>query len=856
MSYTTNSTANRLKINKGWKNPSFPETLPLYSRDNVFFFKLYLFLKAYFTLNRTRLIYCDLRNSENYTKILYLVINSVPKKFKKKKSYRTWYVRKTTSGLKYSQFRDANLRHAANLLYLDLPKLKKQVSAKLLPLSKQKLPKAFYRKTRYKTWINFLAKIKNVRKNNKLVSKRKNLRFAPINFHNLNIQQSFNFKLKRLKNEILVLNRFFATIKSNHLLTKQNLVLYKTQLTSLKTKLAKLLKSIAKYNKQHNSFRNRTGTACLQGMNTNIKQSILLTNNLTNNKRYQTDLTKDNTKKVLKRKISKAILRKRLHLAKASLNAHKRISLENYKVWQKTNALSLLKKTQFKLLWKKKTSTRFLSKVVNTIQLTKVLGARKLKPTLLNDNLHKQFLYNSITAYATYLKSQNCFNNQRSLAKFISVLKAQQKIANNKKVKSFSKHTFLVKNLQNVLSLNYPTNLKRVTSIRPKRARRGSRTKFSFSLLKKLRKKKKTLNVPRNFHKTYYNSTVETKSVSTLVKNFAKNYKQLEKQLKKKKRNVWKFRETFRNNYKRHTATLIKYQYKLGLQQVLLNYFKMNFEVKIVRPLAQFKNLKLLRLVYPLRTFHKKSTNPDILFKKTLRKLRKNKNKTLIPLRKRYILSGTRTKRFDLHCKLRLKLARKKTFHVNKFNKHKFILKLRKKYKLTSTLRRKQILAKKSVVKNKFQVKYTKKNTYVFKKTTNIVQRLRHKELLDFSQSRLKEARKKLLIRSFMPVASLFVKYLNPQILADHIAKEFEKTKHHQGIIYGLSQALSALPFARAKGYHIAIVGRINSSDKSRSFLLKRNVLVRQNFSRKVNFASSQARARIGSFGIKVWIFY
>lgn len=143
MSYKTNSTTNRFKINKGWKTSSFPETLSMYARDNVFFFKLYLFLKAYFTLKKIRLISCDLRISEQYTKILYLVINTVPKKkrlrFKKKN--------KIYSGNKLSLFRDPNLNENFSLLFQNLPKLKKNLIGKILPFSKRNLNFFFFYKT-------------------------------------------------------------------------------------------------------------------------------------------------------------------------------------------------------------------------------------------------------------------------------------------------------------------------------------------------------------------------------------------------------------------------------------------------------------------------------------------------------------------------------------------------------------------------------------------------------------------------------------------------------------------------------------------------------------------------------------
>lgn len=888
MSYTTNSTANRLKINKGWKNPSFPEILPLYSRDNVFFFKLYLFLKAYFTLKKTKLIYCDLRTSENYTKILYLVINSVPKKLKKKKSFRTWYVRKTPSGLKYSKFRDANLRHAVNLLYLDLPKLKKQVSAKLLPLAKQKVNSAFYKKTRYKTWVNFLAKIKNVRNKNISTYKRNVLRFNPTLNTKLNFQQSLNYKITRLKNELVVLNRFFSILKSKKVLTKQNLVFYKTQFAKLKTKFTKLNSTVTKYNNNivhvsNNTTKkikakpnftklniNKLASIKTQVHKKNLKKNlteisvkkktkakmllrakallkakrirkILKLRVSTSNKLVRSKLKAKrlNAIKILKMKkkktlakskkkrkklmkfISKSKLHKRLLQTNKIVNSLNQNLLHNYKTSVKTKWLSRLKKVQFSLRKKEQTQSRILSRNLTAISL---IGdnQNKLKPTLLSDNLHKQLVHNVISIYTTYLKETSSINNNRTFAKFINLLKAQNLPRLNTKFElqlktfnnNFAKHPEdILTKLSQISMLSYPVNLKPNKLISIKRARRGARDKFRFSILKKLRFKHKLQTDARTFSNKAYKYEVNTKKVSILVKNFAKNYKKVEAKLHKKqntKKNIWKIRETLRQNYKTHAATLMKYQYKLGLQKILQNYFKMDFEVKVVRPLSQFKNLKFWRLVNQLRDYNDKKAF-DYKIKKTLRKLnaRNSKNaKSLISLRARYTLTGDRTKRFS---KKNIKLKR---------------------------------------------LRHKLKNTYVFQKKSNIFQRLRQEELISFTQSRLFEVRRTLLIRSFMPIASMFMKFLDPQLLADHIAKEFEKTKHHQSIIYGLSKALRSLPFARGKGYRIAISGRINSSDKSRSYLLKRNVLVRQNFSRKVNFASSQARARIGSFGIKVWIFY
>ena len=816
-------------------------------------------------MKRTRLVYCDLRNSANYTKILYLVINTVPKKFKKKKSYRTWYVRKTSSGLKYSQFRNAHLSLAVNLLYLDLPKLKQQVSAKLLPLSKQKVNNVFYTKTRYKSWINFLAKIKGIRNTKKFYIKNKSLNFAPINFHNLNIEQSLNFKLKRLKNQIIVLNRFFSTLKKQKTLTKQNIILYKTQLTKLKTKFAKLNATISKFNLNTNDFTYKS-----KNLKTVHHKNSLYLNRRAHAKTINKTIRRNNLKqKSVKKLISKKLLNKRLTSAKKILAASDRVSLKNYKRWVLAATISRIKKKQFLLNINESRTSRFSEKNITSLKLnrkssryytslnlqnkhTKLkLSPRKskihakfksklyikkaikikkrkktLKPAILNTKVHQQLVLNSVSAYIDYLKTTNRLNSYRTFTKFFNLLSSLNSKYQLKRFKvrfpktfvKISQTLFTNKNINQIL--NYPTSIKTVKLATKFRARRGGRTKFAFALLRRLRIKKKLSTTTRTLLKSKTNDTVDTKNVFALVKNFEKGYKQLIKKNnknKKKKTTVWKLRESFRNTYKRHTETLIKYQYKLGLQKILLNYFKMNFEVKITRPLAQFKNLKFLRLVYPIRNFQRKSATLEVLFKKTLRKLSVKENtgkninnnkkaNTIISLRKRYILMGNRSKRF--------------------------------------------------AKVNSISTNVHKKNTYVFKKKANIFKRLRRQELLNFTQQRLKDVRRKLMIRSFVPIASLFIKYLNPQLLADHIAKEFERTKHHQGIIFGLSQALRSLPFARAKGYRIAIAGRINSASKSRSYLLKRNVLVRQDFSKKVNFASSQARARIGSFGIKVWIFY
>jgi ribosomal protein S3 len=101
---------------------------------------------------------------------------------------------------------------------------------------------------------------------------------------------------------------------------------------------------------------------------------------------------------------------------------------------------------------------------------------------------------------------------------------------------------------------------------------------------------------------------------------------------------------------------------------------------------------------------------------------------------------------------------------------------------------------------------------------------------------------------------TLFVKYLDPQPLADHLAKIIGATKKHASTLKLIKTVLRTLHFKRGVGYRIALIGRINGANKSRTIYLKKlnRNRPRQTFSKNVNFAMSQARATIGAFGVKI----
>ncbi len=381
------------------------------------------------------------------------------------------------------------------------------------------------------------------------------------------------------------------------------------------------------------------------------------------------------------------------------------------------------------------------------------------------------------------------------------------------------------------------------------------------------------------------------------------------------------FKKSFRENYKLNLIKRIKFSYTQGLQNILFKYFKMQFKIKTIQPLTQYKNTKFLRLVYPekhhgkMKVLLKKIKDNKILYKNSpqilgffsnkhdylstnLQKLNKNLDSSLITKDKSQNILWTSLQK-QVHVKFAEKLALIQTLQIQtnslklqELSKFVHIMKSYEYIKTTNFWSINNILSKFSKNKqskvrmvcnwllqqnykinlinkvfenalstNQFkkiqdfneEATYFPKQTILDKK--QILLKAGKKAILLFNSGRLQQAKRSLIMREFTPVLSLAIKYMNPQLIADHIAKEFEKTKNHKWLLSALGTVLRTLKFARSQGFRIAIHGRINSADKTRVYYIKKNVLIRQQFIENVNFASAQAKGRIGSFGIKVWLF-
>jgi len=231
MSYKTNTIANRLRINKGWKNSLFPTKKWNYSFQTVLWFKVYLFLKAYLALKKIQLLSCEMRVSEKKTHILYLSINKIKSK-KKKYARKTLMLKKFKSALNRKISKKAKYwLYSRNAFWL------KQISFwKHNNLRQKVLTRLWISKPRLFSWINLTNTIQNQRRCTKAYRKMRQQR----NFFWSNSWRNFSF-LDQNKFSGKKLKYIYSDVKERKLLSlfirlQKNILLLKEYLLSPKFK--------------------------------------------------------------------------------------------------------------------------------------------------------------------------------------------------------------------------------------------------------------------------------------------------------------------------------------------------------------------------------------------------------------------------------------------------------------------------------------------------------------------------------------------------------------------------------------------------------------------------------------------
>ena len=459
--------------------------------------------------------------------------------------------------------------------------------------------------------------------------------------------------------------------------------------------------------------------------------------------------------------------------------------------------------------WKKKTHvfhrTRFLKKEVPFILLK--LQAHNGNPQwnfLKKKSLLKQALYlNFLMAllFNTSFSLKNFFLEKHFRLKNHPNKSTQLKkitfpsLIKNLKVKSFLKSTLLSEKKIRVLKkspyLNTYYNNYLWFSLRKIKMKKNK-----LDLLKKFQiaRKKNCFNKYKNFWNQGQFFHVQRK------KNELKQLTKINNYIKKNKiANYYKYRLPYRKNYFHFLQLNTNFRLKYLIQDFIQNYFSLQMEAKIVHTLNEYKNKNYFRLAFPIR---------------------KKKRQQLL-----------------------------KKHRSSQWNQKRILLTSR--WEIATTLNHKQKI---NVKKNKIAEKDTK--ILMKEKLLILSEKKRFNRRIgnDFQRiSRSKDFRYQF--KYILPTLMEFSQSLEPQLLADVLAKLISKAKKQTWMLNSIKLLLQLIPLPRTIGYKIVLTGRINSKNKTRAIYITKKQITLQVFSTKMNFAYAQAKARIGTFGLKIWVY-
>lgn len=847
MSYETNPITNRLKIAKGWKNPHFPVQTLNYSREMLLWFQIYLFLKAYLSFQQIRLLACEIRVSEKNTKILYLSV-SKERKEEKKNTKSKWKSKSLLYALK-SSLTKVQTQDARFLLYQDFKSLKKISSSAVNSSQKKILSKTWLTKSRNSSWMNTAYLISKTR--NQFRSKQQLYRKQKTSRHSLTFQEKeSNYKQKFWRNKQRQIFSVLAKIQKEVFFLEKSLRFLPTLADSEKPLHWKnLLENLIA---QHEK-----------------KKLILSKLKKIYSFSFQSNIRLQKKEQILSRRLSSKIRKQQIRnkLKLFWLNLKKEL------ISLKKQTLFFQNKPHYFLIWKNKfwKSSRFCVptnlKLRNTILNLYFLYGPKTK------NLVQQlFSLNKKNVYwMKYMLKGLIFAqpNLKDLSgiKLISKkdksfvkpwVKSVSNIKPQKKTLFYHKTKFnrLVKNIwkRKLVSLTQTrilTKKKKLFSLQTLRLIR-----FHQKTPQKRSKRKKSIS--RRFLRSkanFWKKSIQKGSKGLLrPKDLALRQQKLKRISLNSLKQKLKYRLPYRREYKTQLKFFTNWRLKYLIQDLIQEYFAIRLYVKLLWPLSEFKNLKFFRIVFPKKR-NQKTHNVSLETKIYTKQL---------ALRKRYVFvsqvsNHIRLKnayRFEKKQRVFLKKIKRVLnlpFRKKSGKKQQFVLQAKgKNQKIFSQINAKNSQKKfltYKVIPNASTWKNQKKNAYLSRKL---------KMLQVQGQKRLHWAAKARFMSNLVTTLTLFAKYLDPQPLADALAKVIGNTKKHVSALKLVENVLRTLNFQRGVGYRIGLTGRANGAEKSHVMYLRKlnRNRPRQTFSKNVNFAMAQARATIGTFGIKIWVYY
>jgi len=105
---------------------------------------------------------------------------------------------------------------------------------------------------------------------------------------------------------------------------------------------------------------------------------------------------------------------------------------------------------------------------------------------------------------------------------------------------------------------------------------------------------------------------------------------------------------------------------------------------------------------------------------------------------------------------------------------------------------------------------------------------------------------------NFASILAIATTYIEPQLIADYIANELQRSKAHSPILNNIRTQLQHYNLGKVIGIRIAINGRFNSSDRTRLEYIVHGYLPRNSYKERITYALGHSYARIGAFGVKI----
>lgn len=792
MSYKTNPIALRTKYLTGWKSSFFPTKILNYSRDITCWLRIYLLLKGYLLLRNYKLLSCELRPAAHHAKIIYLTIIKVP-------TVKTKYKQNFRSRLEKLQYNKMLLR-----LYQNKPKLltNNYLKKSTKGLSYFQYPLMHLSPLIQSEWLkNFQLFLKN--KNNKSNFKKQLTNVIKKSIqHRTMLQNKYHHKVRISQRTKIYLKNF--CLGGYNLNNKQSYYI-----NLLEEKLKTLSIQLLRTNTIHKN-------------NDKILKMIdkILWKQLPNRLavRVVQYLPFFTIFQIIKNRIVKSRLRI-ITLRRRVVNINKLLQSYLLKIkhtqknrikkrWniQKKNILKDLDTWYFRLTLRTKIPSLFYSRAIfNTFY-----GSNKL---FLNNTEH-YFIAHEKTLWSLY---------------YLIVLKKKPKWAKIFLWRLFYRNDFKRRYMPQKQYIFWKFYFNKIISRRNTKRHilapwwsKIKNKKNSNSSVKTMRARKKS---PNKIINLLYNMQQKPEIMQSWIsprkratKKFAirTTNKKISKyvetlRLKKKilRKEKIQFTET-RHHALQYFKLLARYQLKYHLENCLKRYFKINTIIKIFQPFRTYKNFELYKVVRFLRIKRATKINLGIV---TIKNLFKNKNKlhaideVFTPVVKPtlYSMMHIQNKRFTV-----------------KFGK------------VQKTLFNKNIVSLTPAKENN--------------KEKKMIQRELQKSLLNTIIS-------SPMVKRLLPVLSMFSTYLEPQLLADQLAYELEKTPKHSLVFSNLQIALGALKLGKILGYRISIHGKFNSAQRTQIRYIARGKIPFNCYNQRVTYALAHSRARTGTFGISVWIY-